>query len=49
MKVIYLWITDFIENKEQIEEQISMELKDLRIKVVLVYEEEFVWEMGDIR
>lgn len=46
MKVIYLWITDFIENKEQIEEQLSMELKDLRIKVVLTYEEEYVWEMG---
>lgn len=46
MKVIYLWITDFIENKEQIEEQLSMELKDLKIKVVLVYEENFVWEMG---
>ena len=46
MKVIYLWITDFIENKEQIEEQLSMELTDLRVKVVLVYEEEFVWEMG---
>ena len=47
MKVIYLWITDFIENKEQIEEQLSMELTDLRIKVVLVYEEEYVWKMGD--
>lgn len=47
MKILYLWITDFIENKEQIEEQLSMELKDLRIKVVLVYEEEYVWKMGD--
>ena len=46
MKILYLWITDFIENKEQIEEQLSMELTDLRIKVVLVYEEEYVWEMG---
>lgn len=46
MKILYLWINDFIENKEQIEEQLSMELKDLRIKVVLTYEEEYVWEMG---
>lgn len=47
MKILYLQIQDFIENKEQIEEQLSMELKDLRIKVVLVYEEEYVWEMGE--
>lgn len=48
MKVIYLWINDFVENKEEIEQQLFFENQQEKIfKVVLVYEESFVWEMGD--
>lgn len=48
MKVIYLWINDFVENKEEIEQQLFFENQQEKIfKVVLVYEENFVWEMGD--
>jgi hypothetical protein len=47
MKIIYLWVQDFIDNQKEIEEQLSCELKDLKVKVVLVYEENFVWEMGE--
>lgn len=48
MKTIYLWINDFIENKEEIEQQLFFENQQEKIfKVILVYEEEFVWEMGD--
>lgn len=48
MKVIYLWINDFVENKEEIEQQLFYENQQEKIfKVVLVYEENFVWEMGD--
>ena len=43
MKVIYLWINDFVENKEEIEQQLFYENQQEKIfKVVLVYEEEFV-------
>lgn len=44
---IYIWIDDFVENLEEIKEQISCEFKDLKVKIILVYEESFVWEMGD--
>lgn len=48
MKVIYLWINDFVENKEEIEQQLFYENQQEKIfKVVLVYEENFVWEMGE--
>lgn len=50
MKTLYLWINDFVENKEEIEQQLFYENQQEKIfKVVLVYEEEeeFVWEMGD--
>lgn len=48
MKVIYLRINDFVENKEEIEQQLFYENQQEKIfKVVLVYEENFVWEMGD--
>ena len=48
MKTIYLWINDFVENKEEIEQQLFYENQQEKIfKVVLVYEENFVWEMGD--
>jgi hypothetical protein len=48
MKTIYLWINDFVENKEEIEQQLFYENQQEKIfKVVLVYEESFVWEMGD--
>lgn len=47
MKTIYLWINDFVENKEEIEQQLFFENQQEKIfKVVLVYEENFVWEMG---
>lgn len=47
MKVIYLWINDFVENKEEIEQQLFFENQQEKIfKVVLVYEEDYVWEMG---
>ena len=46
MKVIYLWINDFLDNKEEIEEQLFYENQLEKIfKVVLCYEESFVWEM----
>lgn len=48
MKTLYLWINDFVENKEEIEQQLFYENQQEKIfKVVLVYEEEFVSEMGD--
>ena len=48
MKTIYLWINDFVENKEEIEQQLFFENQQEKIfKVVLVYEENFVWKMGD--
>ena len=46
MKTLYLWINDFVDNKEEIEQQLFFENQQEKIfKVVLVYEEEFVWEM----
>ena len=48
MKIIYLWYQDFIDNKDEIEEQLIYENSVEKIfKVVLVYEEIIVWEMGD--
>ena len=48
MKTLYLWINDFVDNKEEIEQQLFFENQQEKIfKVVLVYEEEFVWEMGE--
>ena len=47
MKTIYLWINDFTDNKEEIEQQLFYENQLEKIfKVVLTYEEEYVWEMG---
>ena len=48
MKTIYLWINDFIDNKEEIEQQLFYENQLEKIfKVVLVYEESYVWEIGN--
>ena len=48
MKIIYLAINDFLDNKEEIEQQLFYENQQEEIfKVVLVYEESFVWEMGN--
>ena len=47
MKTLYLWINDFVENKEEIEQQLFYENQQEKIfKVVLVYEEDYVWEIG---
>ena len=49
-KPIYMWIDDYIDNKKEIEEQLSYELKRQRtktFKIILTYTEENVWEMGD--
>lgn len=48
MKTLYLWINDFVENKEEIEQQLFFENQQEKIfKIVLVYEEFIVWEMGE--
>ncbi len=48
MQVIYLWYEDFVDNKDEIEEQLIYENEQEKIfKVVLVYEEFIVWEMGE--
>ena len=48
MKVIYLWAKDYIDNLNEIYEQLLYENEQEKIfKVVLVYEEDYVWEMGD--
>ena len=48
MKVIYLWVKDYIDNLNKIYEQLIYENQQEKIfKVVLVYEESIVWEMGD--
>ncbi len=48
MKIIYLWVQDFIDNKDEIEQQLFYENQQEKIfKVVLVYEEFIVWEMGE--
>lgn len=49
-KPIYMWIDDYIDNKKEIEEQLSYELKRQRtktFKIILTYTEENVWEMGE--
>ena len=47
MKVIYLWAKDYIDNLNEIYEQLVYENSLEKIfKVVLVYEEDYVWEMG---
>lgn len=48
MKVAYLWVNDFVDNKEEIEQQLFFEnQKEKKFKIVLTYEEEVVWEMGE--
>lgn len=48
MKIIYLWAKDYIDNLNEIYEQLLYENEQEKIfKVVLVYEEDYVWEMGD--
>lgn len=45
MKTFYMWINDFVYNKEEIETQLFFEnQKEKKFKLVLLYEEEFVWE-----
>lgn len=47
MQTIYLWIEDFEENKDEIEEQLIYENQQEKIfKVVLCYVESIIWEMG---
>lgn len=47
MKVIYLCVKDYIDNLNEIYEQLIYENQQEKIfKVVLVYEEDYVWEMG---
>ena len=47
MKIIYLWAKDYIDNLNEIYEQLVYENEQEKIfKVVLVYEESIVWEMG---
>ena len=49
-KPIYIWTDDYINNKKEIEEQLSYELKRQRIKtfkIILTYTEENVWKMGE--
>lgn len=46
MQTIYLWIDDFIEHKDEIEEQLFYENQQKKIfKVVLCYVESLIWEM----
>lgn len=48
MKVVYLWVNDFVNNKEEIETQLFYEnQKEKKFKLVLTYEESIVWEMGN--
>lgn len=48
MKVVYLWVNDFVDNKEEIEQQLFFENQKVKkFKIVLTYEEEVVWEMGE--
>lgn len=46
MKIVYLWLNDFAENGKEITEQLSCEYPNDRIKAILTYDEEFVWEMN---
>lgn len=47
MQTIYLWINDFEEHKDEIEEQLFYENQQEPIfKVVLCYVESIIWEMG---
>lgn len=46
MQTIYLWIEDFEQNKDEIEEQLFYENQQEKIfKVVLCYSEGVIWEM----
>ena len=45
MKIIYLWIEDYCNNMKQINEQLVCQFPKYD-KIVLVYEESYVWEMG---
>jgi cyclopropane fatty-acyl-phospholipid synthase-like methyltransferase len=46
MQTIYLWINDFEEHKDEIEEQLIYENQQEKIfKVVLCYVESLIWEM----
>ena len=46
MQTIYLWIEDFLENKDEIGEQLFYENQQEKIfKVVLCYVESLIWEM----
>ena len=45
MKILYLWIEDYCNNMQQINEQLACEFSGYD-KIVLVYEEQYVWEMG---
>jgi hypothetical protein len=43
MKTIYMWINDFVENKEEIEQQLFFEnKKEKKFKLVLLATEEDV-------
>ena len=47
MQTIYLWIQDFEDNKDEIEEQLFYENRQGKIfKVVLCYVESLVWEIA---
>ena len=46
MKVLYLWIEDYCDNMKQINEQLVCQFPKYD-KIVLVYEEKYVWEMGE--
>ena len=50
MKTIYMWINDFVENKEEIEQQLFFEnKKEKKFKLVLLAtEEEVVLSLGII-
>ena len=46
--IIYLWVKDYIDNLNEIYQQLVYENEQEKIfKVVLVYEEFIVWEMGE--
>ena len=48
MKVVYLWVNDFVDNKKEIEQQLFFENQKVKkFKIVLTYEEDVVWEMGE--
>lgn len=47
MQTIYMCVKDYIDNLNEIYEQLVYENEQEKIfKVILVYEEEYVWEMG---